>query len=362
MRRTMSHVLVFFLWTVSISFSSPVFSAVPLAPAFSAGSLDEVRVQKGLEYTAAGRYKEALEQFDKVVAAAPDRPEGYLFRAAVYQVLVRHFDRPAYIQGFKANSNNAIVKSQLLLQKNPKDAVAHMFLGLASGIMAVDAAQNHSFLTAIKHGMKTTGSLQRAIELDPNLEDAYYGLGLYLFWKSRSAFIRLLTDFQVLDDTKNRGVAYLRRAAKKGKYLKTLAQLELVWALYKEKRFPEARRELQPLLAQYPDQPLYSFAMAEGFFLEKKYKTAKKRYTALARKLSGRTDDFGRLYAYFAEWRIVRSNYELGNHIQAHIGALSIQKKSVLDSPLMREVREEAGTMAEKIEQARLTSVSPSSR
>ena len=67
MRRTMSHVLAFVLCVVFASFSSP---------AFSAGSLDEARIQKGLEYTAAGRYKEALGQFDKVVAAAPDRPEG----------------------------------------------------------------------------------------------------------------------------------------------------------------------------------------------------------------------------------------------------------------------------------------------
>ncbi|MDA0999665.1 MAG: hypothetical protein O2807_03985 [bacterium] len=315
-----------------------------------------------MKFTAAGRYKEALAQFDKVVAAMPNRPEGYLFRAAVYQVLVRHFDRASYIKGFKDNSDTAIEKSRLMLLQNPKDAAAHMFLGLASGIMAIDAAQNHSFLTALQHGMKTADSLQRAVELDPNLEDAYYGLGLYLFWKSRSTFIRLLTDFKVLDETKNKGLGYLRRAATKGKYLRTIARLELVWALYEEKRFPEARKELEPLLVQYPNQPLYSFAMAEGFFLEKNYKTAKTRYTALARELSRRTDDFGRLYAYFAEWRIVRSNYEMGDHIQAHLGALASRKKTILDSPLMREVRDDAGTMAEKIEQARLTSVTPSSR
>ncbi len=222
----------------------------------ASGVAFEAATRRGLEATEAGRYGRALAAFDEVVAAAPGRAEGYFFRAAVFQILAGHFDRPAYQKGFDENAARALSRAEARVKAAPGEAEAHLLAGLTQGMIAVRAIQRRHYLTAFRRGRETARSLERAIALRPGLEDAYYGLGVYYYWRSRARWARLITRLKIVEDTGDKGLRYLRRAAARGRWLKTLARIELVWALYGEERFAEGRKALAPLLRRHPDQPL----------------------------------------------------------------------------------------------------------
>ena len=322
-------------------------AAAPAAPNASAAEALERAIQRGLEESAAGSYARALATFGKIAEQNPARPEGPFFRAAVYQILLGHFERPAYQAGFKENSALAVSRSESLIRRNPGDAKGHLFLGLSGGMIAVEASKKRHYITAFRYGQKLSASMERALELDPALEDAYYGLGLYHYWRSRIPVLRAVS--KTLRRAGEQGMAYLRRAAERGRWLKNLARIELVWALYQEKRFAEARKALAPLIARYPGQPFYVFARAEGYFRERKFARARREYAAIWYDFRNRDDDLASLYRDFAEWRVVRSNYELGHLVEAERGARRVAAKPDRGSPLLRRVRAAAAHLRDSL-------------
>jgi len=319
-------------------------------PRAAAASLDEAAVRRGLADASAGDYERALAAFDEVIARAPRRPEGYFFRAAVFQIMKGHFELAPLSEGLLSNANRALALAKEVIRNDPKDARAHLFAGLSYGVLSVEAAHHSRYVTAFIRAKRMVGLLKRALALDPSLEDAYYGLGVYHFQLSRAPWVRLVT--WIVKDTGSLGVRYLRRAAERGRWLKTLARVDLVWVLYRERRFGEARETLAPLLERYPGHPLYALARAEGYFIEENYPRAKREYAALHESLKGRPGDYARLYAGFAEWRVVRCDYALGRYAEAGAGARAVMRKPDMNSTLLRQIRLGAASLLEVIEKA----------
>ncbi len=300
----------------------------------------EALIQRGLEATARGRYETALKDFRKIVDDAPGEPEGYFFLASVYNVLAGHFELPPYREGFEENSRKALAISEGRIKKNPDDAKAHMIAGLTMGMLSMDSVRRKSYIRAFLRSRKTTKYLEKSIALDPGMDDAYYALGLYYFWRVRAKWFRFLSP--LLGDSAEKGLGYIRRTAERGKWLRDLARIELVYALYAEKEFEEGRRLVASLIEQYPEQPHYRFAFAESYYTEKKYERAKREFRLVHDHLKKKGDKISRLYANFAEWRIVRSDYALKNYPAAGRGALRFRDRPDMGSPLLRAVREAA--------------------
>lgn len=332
-----------------------IFLTMLSSPAAAASRVpNPAAIRRGLEATAAGRYQDALGIFGCIVADAPGRPEGYFFRAAVYQLMNGHFERPAFREGLERDAGRAIALATDLLKRHPGDARLLLVSGLSNGMLAVYAIHQSHYISAFLQGRKMLRLLDRALAIDPRLEDAYYALGVYHIILSRSPWVRLLALFT--GDTAEEGLADLRRVVERGDWLKTLARVELVWALYKEERFEEGRRALAPLLARYPDNPLYGLAYAEGYFMAGDYVRARREYAALEKRLGAKKDDYARLYAHFAEWRVVRCDFALGRYARAGAGARAVLEKPDMNSTLLRQVRTGAASMIEFLKQAELVS------
>lgn len=307
----------------------------------------ETIVQRGLKATARGDYDKALKDFQKIVDEAPGDPEGYFFLASVYNVLAGHFEIPPYRSGFDQNIGKALAISEGRIKKNPKDAHAHLIAGLTMGMVSMDSVRRKSYIRAFFQSRKTQEYLEKAVELDPGQNDAYYALGLYYFWRVRAKWFRYLAP--LIGDTGEQGVQYIRRTAERGKWLRDLARIELVYVLYAEERFEEARKLLKSIIAEYPEQPHYRFAWAEGFYAEKKYEQAKKEFVKVRDHLRKSPDKVSKLYANFAEWRIVRSDYALKNYPEAGRRALQFRNKEDMGSPLLKEVRKAAERLLAKM-------------
>ena len=66
-----------------------------------------------------------------------------------------------------------------MLEKNPEDTRALLLAGLTEGMRIVDALDSSSYLTAFLRAGAMQNHLEKALELEPKLHDAYYGLGVY---------------------------------------------------------------------------------------------------------------------------------------------------------------------------------------
>jgi tetratricopeptide (TPR) repeat protein len=330
--------------------------AVIVTPFWSvANEPRETIIQSGLEATARGDYDRALKDFQKIVDKAPADPEGYFFLASVYNVLAGHFEIPPYREGFDKNIGKALSISEAQIKKNPKEAHAYLVAGLTMGMVSMDSVRRKSYLRAFVQSRKTQNYLEKAVELDPGQDDAYYALGLYYYWRVRAKWFKYLAP--LIGDTGDQGVQYIQRTAERGKWLRDLARIELVYVLYAEEKFEEARKLLKSIIAQYPEQPHYRFAWAEGYFIEKKYEKAKKEFLKVRDHLSKKKDKVSHLYANFAEWRIVRSDYALKNYPEAGRRALKFRNKDDMGSPLLKNVHKAAERLLAKMNGKALSSV-----
>ncbi|MBI3128232.1 MAG: tetratricopeptide repeat protein [Candidatus Tectomicrobia bacterium] len=324
--------------------ASLVLAGLILLPAASR-AMNEEALLRGAEAAAAGRFEDALLVFDRLAREYPDRPEGPFFRAAVYQFLKGHFELPDYKKGMEESLALAISLAEERMRRDPADARAHFFAGLAHGIRAVEAVSDWNYLSAIAEGQRMVHLLERALALDPGLVDAYYGLGVYRVRMAQVPVMRPLMGAS-LDE----GLGMLRRAAAGGRWMAALARVDLAWALYREERYDEARRELAPLLDRYPRHPLYQLAWAEGYFLARDYPKAREQFSSLQGNLSGKPDRFSHFYGRFAQWRVARCDYAMGRYAEAGVAAREVMDAPDMNSSLLRQVRKGAAAMLDRIE------------
>ena len=112
------------------------------------------------------------------------------------------------------------------MRREPGDARAHFFAGLAHGIRAVEAMNEYRYLDALLDGRRMVALLERALALDPGLTDAYYALGVYrvrraqVFWlrtKARESGVSL-SEFarRVMADASLPATAPLKAASAVG--------------------------------------------------------------------------------------------------------------------------------------------------
>jgi tetratricopeptide (TPR) repeat protein len=121
---------------------------------------------------------------------------------------------------------------------NPGDPWGYYFVGMVHAYKAMLHAQRKKWLKAFIEGYKAKGRFSRAIELDPELYDAYAGLGNFHFWSS----VKLKKYLPFLKDNKAQGLRELRIAADSSIFSSKPAATGLAWALLDQKRFPEATK------------------------------------------------------------------------------------------------------------------------
>lgn len=307
-------------------------------------SLDVKSIDAGLERIAAGDYSAAADSFDRVIASAPQRPEGYFFKASVFHILKSHIRREDYYEAWRKNATKAHSLSEALLEKNPEDTRALLLAGLTEGMRIVDALDSSSYLTAFLRAGAMQNHLEKAVELDPKLHDAYYGLGVYHIRGSTESWVRMFRFF--IGDTSAKGRAYLRRAVDGGGWISNSARLALVWALYRAKKFKEARRDVAYLRARYPKNALYDVAYAESFFLAEDYPRARAEYAKLTARLKESRDGILGLYREFSKWRVIRCDYASGKHQDVEEETRELLTEKRMYASLMEQIRLELESAA----------------
>jgi tetratricopeptide (TPR) repeat protein len=170
-------------------------------------------------------------------------------------------------QAFKARLTAVIASGERWVEREPARAEAWFYLGAAYGVRVQYHGQRLEFLSAARDGKRIKASLEKALALDPGLEDANAGLGLYQYYADVApSVLKVLRWFLGLPGgDREKGLAQLRRARERGVLLKAEAAYQLHFIdLWYEHRSDEAIEILSDLRERYPHNPVFLLNAAQA--------------------------------------------------------------------------------------------------
>ena len=166
---------------------------------------------------------------------------------------------------FFATDKRAQDLAQLRLQTSPNDTNALFSMTLSAGMEAdyaslIDKHQVES-LKMIRDADKYAKKL---LLVAPEAADAYYTLGAanYIIG-SLPGFKRFALGLAGIHGDKRIGIQQLEIAAERGHYLRPFAKILLALAALREKKPEVARTQLKELVAEFPENPLFTSELAK---------------------------------------------------------------------------------------------------
>jgi tetratricopeptide (TPR) repeat protein len=169
-------------------------------------------------------------------------------------------------ESFQTQTDLVIDAMERWTKREPARAEAWFYLGGSVGARAQWRVLRGQTLAAARDGKRIKGALERALTLDPALQDAYFGIGLYHYYAAVApAAARMLRWLLLLPGgDREQGLQEMLRARSGGQLLRGEAdyQLHLVYLWY-EKQTPRALELLSGLADRYPHNPHFSQQIAE---------------------------------------------------------------------------------------------------
>jgi tetratricopeptide (TPR) repeat protein len=141
------------------------------------------------------------------------------------------------------------------LKKNPKDTNAILALMIATGAERDFAALVEKRLKDSYFAAKASQEYALQLQaIDPNLEDAWFTRGFSEYMVgSVPIVIRWLMKMEQVSGDKKKGLEFMDKSARKGRYLKPFAQMMLASIYQKDKRYAQSRELLEAFAKEYPD-------------------------------------------------------------------------------------------------------------
>ncbi len=253
------------------------------AGAFSLDSAYVAQLRHGISLTMTEHFDSARVVFGALVKHDPND-----FAARLYLAGVDHaemLDREEYDKKdqFKSAAEHAIELAEDALKRGHDSAWAYLTIGNAHAYIASLEAKDGSWWTAMRRGLKAKGAYLDALKVDPNLYDAYLGLGTYHYWKSaKTEFINWLP---LVGDRKDDGVEELYLAVDSSLFSSDLALNSLVWIHLDRKKPAEALACAQRLHAKFPESRLVRWGLAFSNYSAGRFHEALDHFEAIITSL-----------------------------------------------------------------------------
>ncbi len=234
------------------------------------------RIEKGVGLSNNGQYGKAFELFDRIIAERPQCPTGYFFKAAALQAKMMDFEDYRWESEFYALLDTTEELCRRIGRRNGADPWAEFFLGGALGFRAAYQAKRGHWWSGFKNGRRAKASLEEALRLDPQLWDAYLGLGTYHYWRSRMT--RFLRWLPFISDEREKGIRELWLAAQKGHFSSAAAKEGLAWIYIEEGEYGKALSLSEELCKLYPSGRSFLWGKARALWGEGDWQGAEDTY------------------------------------------------------------------------------------
>ncbi|HEX2714378.1 MAG TPA: hypothetical protein VHM88_19470 [Candidatus Acidoferrales bacterium] len=254
--------------------------AGPASPVHSGGKLNlPPEATQGLRLTYSGDPDAAIELFQKLQQQRPNHPLGYLLEAnarwwklycascEIKYGMIDAWRRPRLPEddAYLTLADKAVHLAEAEL-KQSNTAEMHLFAGMGWLLRARLLGLRDDRRGTARAGVKAREHLLGALKLDPDMADAYAGLGLYNYYvDTLSALARVLRFFMgIPGGNKKDGIRQLELAMNKGELTAVEARFYLAKNLRNyDQKYEVAAAVVAPLVEQYPQNPLFVLLLGD---------------------------------------------------------------------------------------------------
>ena len=175
-------------------------------------------------------------------------------------------DSRALDDEFSTSVDRAIETTEAWTVRAPDDAEAWFYLGGAYAARVQWRVLREERLAAARDGKRIKEALERALALDPGLDDAYFGIGMYRYYADVAPSAAKILRFLLLlpGGDRREGLAQMLRARNEGRLLQGEAdyQLQIIYLWY-EHQTDRALELLRGLQQAHPGNPIFLTQIAE---------------------------------------------------------------------------------------------------
>ena len=221
-------------------------------------------IRQTLAYTLNEDYGKAQQVIERLSRKYPQHPCATFFSAATLLAEMsdrEHFDNDELFHNL---IEQTISHSDDLRDENPKSAWAYYFMGMANFYQALQDTRKGKKLTVLKYGTRGKNLLEKALDLDSTLYDAYFGLGSYHYWGSVKT--KGYEWLPLVGDNREQGLAFLNLAVDSSLFSRDPAKSALARALYNEHKYDSAEAMIRELILKYPQGIIIFMDRGRGQF------------------------------------------------------------------------------------------------
>jgi tetratricopeptide (TPR) repeat protein len=155
----------------------------------------------------------------------------------------------------------AINKAEARIKAHQDEALNYFYEGMAYGLRAqLEALRDHALATA-RAGKKLRSLSLNALKLDPNLNDAWFGVGLYnYFVDTLPTYVKMLRFLILLPGgDRVEGLRQMRVAMDKGQLVPAEAKFHLAknYSRAIDRQYATSLEMFRQMQRQYPHNPLW---------------------------------------------------------------------------------------------------------
>ena len=242
-------------------------AAPPPAPDRPALIRGEESLARAYDFILDARFDQVDAELRRACGPAPPEACDVLSATALWwRILIDPLNR-SLDDEFSTSVDRAIRTTEDWTERAPDDAEAWFYLGGAYAARVQWRVLREERVAAARDGKRIKQALERAIELSPGLEDAYFGIGLYQVLRGRrtgGGQGSAGSSSCCLVGTRRKGSRRCCARANGGRLLQGEAdyQLHLIYLWY-ERQPARALDLLRGLQKHYPGNPLFPALIAD---------------------------------------------------------------------------------------------------
>ncbi len=208
------------------------------------------------------KFEKADSTFKTLRDKFPNDPAGIFFLSMIdwWRILL-NTTVEKYDDKFLEEIDLIIEKCDSILEKEPNNVDALFFKAGAIGFRGRLRALRFSWFKAADDGRKALPIVEKVMALEPNSNDAIFGLGLYNYYAAilpeKYPILKPIMIFMP-STNKDEGIRQVKRTAEKGRYAKYEAIYFLMLIYFTDENKPFVSYKYSKILTKdFPDNPIF---------------------------------------------------------------------------------------------------------
>jgi hypothetical protein len=201
------------------------------------------------------QYDAAEAELRKARALTPEHPLGGVFLLATRLSKLQESIRQGHAEvpkGFFKEVDALISQAQAQVNAYPQEAYPKFYLGAAFGCRGLAKLYTGHYLDSYFDGKNGVDLVRQAVAIDPQLYDAYMGLGQFEYYCGKLG--PMLRFFLALQGSEDKGLAMLETCGEKATYAAWPCRLYRVKLMVSERKdYVGSAGDLAVILKRYPD-------------------------------------------------------------------------------------------------------------